>query len=405
MAERDKIGFIGVPWIAVPSGRPGSMGIMFDMVSRHLPPPCRAVVVSGTPSADPTREAEGVAYHRLLDRQDRYLFKTLARMHSLIPGAGPDYHFRSYFHRSYARRAATHLAEQEVDGIVFPLYPQWAPHIKAANPRARLVLWMQCEWLSAGPPFYEECLKAIDRVVCCSQFIADRIADRFPWAEDRLRVVPNGVDTRLFSPSRNPGRHQILYAGRLTPEKGAHVLLEAFERIAARYPDAQLVLAGPFWITPPSHLVGSTREKIRQWRRLGRKYEVMVRREARRMSSVFLAGHVGHKALVKLYRTASVLVHPALWNEPFGMILIEAMACGLPIVASRTGGIPEVIQHNRSGILVESGDVDDLVEGIERLFDSRETAARLGAAGRARAEKLFDWKDVAARMAEIALGG
>ena len=132
-------------------------------------------------------------------------------------------------------------------------------------------------------------------------------------------------------------------------------------------------------------------------------YEKKIRQTAHRMGTVFLTDHVNHKALVKLYRTASVLVHPALWNEPFGMILAEAMSCGLPVVASDTGGISEVVQNGRTGLLVAPGDVEGLVEAVERIFDSREIAVRMGTAGRARAEQLFDWKDVAARMAEIAL--
>jgi glycosyltransferase involved in cell wall biosynthesis len=379
------------------------MGIMVDKVSRHLPPPCRAVVVSGTYACDPSLEAEDVSYHRILDRKDRFLYANLGRLQNLIPGLGWDYHFRPYFHRSYVQRSAAYLAGQEVSSIVFPLYPQWAPQLKALNPKARLVLWMQCEWLSGGPAYYGKCLEHIDAIVCCSQFIADRIAARFPKVKDRVHAVPNGVDVRLFSPSENRNRHQIIYAGRLTPEKGAHVLLDAFKQIRVRYPDAQLILAGPFWMTPASQLVGSPKEKIRQWKRIGRRYEIHLRRKARRLKSVFLTDHIPHKALVKLYRTSSLFVHPSLWNEPFGMILAEAMACGLPVIASRCGGIPEVVQDGRSGILVEPNRVDQLVGAVERVFENRDLAARLGQAARARAEESFDWRNVASRMAEIAL--
>lgn len=403
MADRDKIGFISVPWCAVPSVQPGSMGIMVDMTSRHLPPECRSVVVSGTYNQDPGAEAEGVEYHRLVDRADRFFFKPLSELQSLVPGLKRDYHFRSYFHRAYIRRAAAVLAEQKVKSIVFPLYPQWAGVLKKACPDARLVLWMQCEWLSAGPASYEKYLKKIDRVVCCSEYIRDKIAQRYPWAGDRLSVVPNGVDTRQFVPSRSASRHQILYAGRLTPEKGAHVLIKAFEKIREHYIDAQLVLAGPFWITPTAHLVGSSKAQVREWRRLGEGYELLIKREAQRLGNVFLTGAVNHKALVRMYRTAAVFVHPCLWNEPFGMILAEAMACGLPVVASNVGGIPEVIHDSRSGLLTEPGDVDGLVKAVERLFDSRDAASRFSQAARTRAEEEYDWKKVADRMARIAL--
>jgi glycosyltransferase involved in cell wall biosynthesis len=402
LVERDKIGFISVPWTAVPSSQSGSMGIMVDKTSRHLPPSCQAVVVSGTHGADPAKEAEKVAYFRVMDRKDRFLLRPLTKGLSFVPGLHRDYHFRSFFHRFYIQHGAAILAEQEVDSIVFPLYPQWAPRIKALNPQARLILWMQCEWLSSGPAYFEKYLEHIDRVVCCSDYIKEKIAQRFPRIEDRLRTIPNGVDTRVFSPSLGRSRHLILYAGRITPEKGAHVLLRAFEQLLGRYPDAQLVLAGPFWITEASHLVGSSHEEVRQWKSLGKRYESLIRRDARRLKNVFLTGHVPHRSLVRMYSTASVFVHPSLWNEPFGMILAEAMACGVPVVASRCGGIPEVVQDGRTGILTEPGDVEELVEALERLFDSRETATRMGAAARGRAEESFDWERVAEMMAEVA---
>ena len=106
MVERDKIGFISVPWSGVPSNRSGSMGIMADQVSRRLPSSCQAVVVSGTHGHDPALEADGVKYHRILDRTDRYLFKTLSLMQNFLPGFYRNYHFRSYFHRSYIQKPA-----------------------------------------------------------------------------------------------------------------------------------------------------------------------------------------------------------------------------------------------------------------------------------------------------------
>lgn len=403
MAERDRIGFIGVPWASVPSKQPGSMGIMFDKISRMLPTHCESFVVSGAYAPDPEAEAEGVTYHRILDRKDRLICRNLYHLRRLWPGAGSDYHFSPFFHKHYALRAAEYLAKQEADAIIFPLYPQWAPVLHGKNPKAKLILWMQCEWLSAGPPWYEKYLDKIHRIVCCSDYLSDKIAKRYPQVSDRLRTVYNGVDSKLFHDSQIRCRHQILYAGRLTPEKGAHVLLRAFEQVRVRYPDAQLILAGPFWITPASQLVGALPKDLKKWRRKGKRYEIKIHRKAKKVGNVFLTDRVSHRALAKLYQTASILVHPALWNEPFGMILGEAMASGLPVVASRCGGVPEVVQDNRSGLLVEPGDVNGLIAAIERLFENKELASRMGAAGRARVEELFEWKNLADQMARIAL--
>jgi glycosyltransferase involved in cell wall biosynthesis len=117
-----------------------------------------------------------------------------------------------------------------------------------------------------------------------------------------------------------------------------------------------------------------------------------------------VAGRVRHRAWVdhaeipSLYRSSAMLVLPSVCEEPFGMPLVEAMASGLPVVATRVGGIPEVVEDGVTGLLVPPEDPVALAEAIARLLDDREYAAALGAAGRRRAEERFSWESVTARM-------
>lgn len=374
---------------------------MVDRLSRSLPPACEALVVSGIHDGPNNGEAEGIRYYRTLDWWDRCSFSVMAGIYSIIPGLAGGHAFRSFLHRGYVRRASHYLQSNGVGSVIFPHYPQWAVPLRAVMPDAKLVLWVLNEWLCFAPERLAACLKKVDRVVCSSRFIADKVIARYPWLEERVRVIPYGVDTARFTPSAKQLRHVILYAGRLAPERGIHILLRAFEQVREHYPDALLVVAGNVQLMPASLLSNlGDKKEVQGWKRLGARYESLLRRETQRQEGVFLPGRVDQSSMLKLYRTATVFVFPSLWNEPFGNVLPEAMACGLPIVATQSGGIPEVIEDNRSGMLKERGDADALAEAIGRIFDNRDLAARMGSAARTRAEEMFDWKHVAEMMVD-----
>ncbi|MFH2001467.1 MAG: glycosyltransferase family 4 protein, partial [Planctomycetota bacterium] len=395
MVDRDKIGFISAPWTSVPSAELDSFGLLVDRISRSLPPSCEAVVVSGVNDGSANQEAEGITYHHTLDWRDRYGYNALAFLCSLVPSSTRAYLFRSFFHRGYARRAAAFFQKNRVGSVVFPDHPQWAEPLRVALPDARLILWVQNELPCSGPAKFAENLKRIDRVVCSSNYIAQKMAARFPGIRDRLRIIPFGVDTTRFTPSAKQLRHVILYAGRLAPERGVHVMFKIFKQVREHFPDALLVMAGPVQLTPPPLLFcQGSKKDVKSWIRMGAHYEALLRKETQRLEGVFLPGRVDQSSMLKLYRTATLFVFPCLWNEPFGHVLPEAMACGLPIVASRCGGIPETIEDGRSGILRDRGDVDAWVAAIERIFDNRDLAARMSASARNRAEESFDWKRV-----------
>lgn len=403
MARRDLIGFLHAPDVQEPYTDIGPRNTgFFDRIPSDLPPPCQPVVVSVGHDGENSEGLESESRHSISDRKDRILYKPLAGLHGLISVSRGRYPFRRYFHRAYVRRAADIFKSSGVESIFFPLFPQWSAPLKLANPEAKLALWMPRGWLSAGPAWYERALESIDRIVCCSRFLADKVAERYPQVEDRIRLVPTGVDTKRWMPGANLSRHLLLYAGRLSPETGVHVLLKAFERLRAHYPDAQLILAGPFQVTSFSTQIELSRQERSQWQSLGRRYELQIRREAQRLGGVFFTGPLDAKAQLRIYRSASIFVYPALWSDPSGYAVLKAMACGLPVVASRCGALPEVVKDGRNGILADPGDVDQLVEAVERFFDSRDLAQRMGAASRTRTEELFDWKYAGQAVAKLA---
>jgi len=153
----------------------------------------------------------------------------------------------------------------------------------------------------------------------------------------------------------------VAFAGRLVPVKGADVLLRAFAKVLGRQPEARLLLAGD----------GPERGRLQ---RLAASLGIEA--------SLEMTGHLSREALDERFTKAWVQVVPSTWEEPFANAALEAMMRGTAVVASSTGGLPEIVADGRSGILVPHGDVDALARAIGRLLGDRDLADRMGLTGR-----------------------
>ncbi len=188
------------------------------------------------------------------------------------------------------------------------------------------------------------------------------------------RIITPGVDTDVFVPAGRPRGSTILYVGRLdrtSAWKGVDVLLEAVAAVAAEYPNARLRIVGS------GDAIDDHREQAR------------VLGIAQRVE---FTGQLAAGDLVRAYQEARMLVLPSRTeSESFGMTLVEAMACGRPVVGSAVGGIPSVIEDGRTGLLVPPGDPQALAAACRRLLADDELCAALGAQGRRRAEATYAW--------------
>ncbi|MCA3748878.1 MAG: glycosyltransferase family 4 protein [Rubrobacter sp.] len=196
-------------------------------------------------------------------------------------------------------------------------------------------------------------------------------------------IIPNGVDVGRFSPPPGLRRHpgEVLFVGRPVPRKGLPVLLEAFERVLAAVPEARLVI------------VGSRPGDVRVPKRL--------------LSSVEVRGVLDGEGLVRAMHSAEVLCAPSTGRESFGMVLVEAMAAGLPVLASDIPGYDRVITHGRDGLLCPPGDPEALSAALVGLLRDSALRERLAAAGRRTALR-YDWPRVAGEVEKVyraALGG
>jgi glycosyltransferase involved in cell wall biosynthesis len=200
-----------------------------------------------------------------------------------------------------------------------------------------------------------------------------------------VEITP-GVDTERFTPGAPASQRPrtVLYVGRMDRSsawKGVDVLVRAFAELAADVPGARLRLVG-----------GG--DAVEDHLRLAAELGVADRVEA--------AGELTGQALVDAVRTAAVAVLPSRTEaESFGMVLVEAMACGTPVVGSAVGGIPHAVADGETGLLVPPGDPAALAAACRKLLADGELADRLGAAGRLRAEQRFAWPGLMERYTDL----
>jgi len=214
-------------------------------------------------------------------------------------------------------------------------------------------------------------LGSVAAIVCVSADLADVTASRLP-AEfaDRIHVVPNGVDTEQFSPAigrRTNKRLRAIFVGRALPEKGPDVLLNAARRL--QRDDLEVLVVGSAGFAREAPLTP---------------YERSLRRLAADVPHVRFEPFVDRERLPGLLREADIFVAPSRWREPSGLSVGEALATGLPVIASHVGGIPEVTGD--AAVLVEPGDPVLLADALEHFANDH--AARNRYACKARAHAL-----------------
>lgn len=196
----------------------------------------------------------------------------------------------------------------------------------------------------------------VDAFIAPSRFMQDSIAHRAP--AERIRLLYNGIDVHSVRGTGSDGNY-VLFLGRLVPEKGVETLLKAHEQSSGTW---KLVIAG----------TGPLEDNLK----------------AKYNPSNFV-GYIAGDALKSMMDRASVVVVPSEWYENCPMSVLEAMAYGKPVVGSRIGGIPELVDEGRTGLLYEAGNVDQLAHALDRLMASPALRTQMGTAARRRVEDLF----------------
>ncbi len=222
----------------------------------------------------------------------------------------------------------------------------------------------------------------IDRIITGSATSAASVQEAFGLPSERIAVIHDGVDTDVFRPLERlePEQGSVLFVGNSEDRnKGARYLIEALNLLQHDV-DFRLTLVDrkmkDLKIVPP--LV---------W-----KYGLT--------RLVEYTGHLSTPELVRQYNRAQVLVSPSLY-EGFGLPAAEAMACGVPVVATRAGALPEVVEDGVTGLLVPPADPHALADAVRRLLSDPELCRRMGRAGRERIVQRFTWRETARRTLDL----
>lgn len=242
----------------------------------------------------------------------------------------------------------------------------------------RVVLHMHNSHLLSVPRRRLRTLR-LNAVVFCSEFLRSEAREHLP-SSVRTLVIPSGADESCFYPKVESAREEsqvpvVLFVGRLVPDKGVHIFQDALRQLAQKGVPAR------------GRIIGCVE--------FGRDVESDYLRtlKERKPENVEFGEYVTGEALGDEFRQASIFCCPSVWNEPFGMVNVEAMACGLPVVASAVGGIPEIFRHG-GAMLVPGGSVSALADALEILITDPARRKEIAAEGTRSFEGHFRWTAV-----------
>jgi spore coat protein SA len=256
------------------------------------------------------------------------------------------------------------------------------PRIHRAG--GQVVLHLHNSHLVEGP---ERLMRqvCVDRLVFVSEFLRQQAHQKFPQA-GASAVLYNGADQSIFYPGgkarKDSAPATVLFAGRLVEDKGVHVLLDAMKLLEAQAVPLQALIVG-------SSNFG-----------MGEETEYIRRLKASSPNTVEFLPYRTGKALGELFRAADMFCSPSIWDEPFGMVNVEALASGLPVVSTVGGGANEIFARG-GGILVERRSPVALASALRRLVENPDLRARLGQQGYAAFLERFTWSNARTQVQQI----
>ena len=344
-----KVALVSQPYDRLFPPTQNSIGLIVFYTALEIARTADVVVYGKHNSDDVMPEPLPFSVASLPVNQDRALQKVIRSFPWLASRLGIDGQIDD--HRQYRGRVGRRIARDRPDVVHLMNYWPWCRELKAAGSSHRLVLEMHCEWLSQHDrEAVAHQLEVVDAVVTVSEHIARTFLAAFPDFPGTVKTVGNGVDVEHFRPGPAGAagkRRRLLFVRRVSPEKGVHTLLEAFGALAGRMADVDLHIAGPQVPLSREFLLSlSSDQRVRELLRFydregnctyGDHLQEIIARHGLHERVRFL-GSVSHKDLLWVYQASDAIVNPSL-SESFGISVVEGMACGIPVVGTRVGGI------------------------------------------------------------------
>lgn len=229
-----------------------------------------------------------------------------------------------------------------------------------------------------------------NKIIVASHSMKGEVCGHFHVPAEKVEIIPNGIDVTKFdmSTDRQAVRRRydvqsheklVLCVGRLVPQKGIEYLIRAIPAIADRYPQAKFIFVGEGWMR--DYLESVSRSTGHHWK-------------------IKFTGFIPDQELTALMTSADVLVIPSVY-EPFGIVALEGMAAGVPVVASQVGGLAEVIEHDRTGVFVYPRNPDSIAWGVGHVLSNPDHANWITKNASEKVQKTYSWEAIADRTVDI----
>ncbi|RAP77723.1 glycosyltransferase family 4 protein [Paenibacillus montanisoli] len=289
--------------------------------------------------------------------------------------------------KTYLKNAIQKVKGNEYDLIQIDNRPSFAGAVRKAFPNTPISVFMHSMTFATSPMTTKRKANAdfkhANLIVANSESLQKSLINRFPAHQKKIHFVHLGVDTKKYYPRNKPSSKpfHLLFAGRLIPRKGVLTLLRAFKIARKTVPSLKLSVAG-----------GTGRPA----------YKAFLVKKARILKiPVQFKGNLTRKQMPLFYRSGDCFICPSQKHEAFGLVNVEAMASGIPVIASQIGGIPEIVQHGRNGLLVqEYSNPAAFAAHIVKLARDPELYRRLSSQAREDAKNQFSWKITATKLME-----
>jgi phosphatidylinositol alpha-mannosyltransferase len=237
-------------------------------------------------------------------------------------------------------------------------------------------------FVKMGEPLIKTLRKKISKVITVSKSAQRVVKETFGIDEQKTVVIPNGIDYDFFAKaepikSLRDGKFNILFVGRLEPRKGVKHLIRAYRIFKKIVPESRLIIVGEGMKTYYLSFVTEDIEK-----------------------NVWFVGSVPPNTLAHLYKSADICVFPSTRGESFGIVLIEAMAAGKPVIAGNCEGYKETLENGRYGIVVDPKDEDSLARAMVELYYKEDLRKELSLQGQEYAKK-FDWSNIIQKIVKV----
>ncbi|MEM2309706.1 MAG: glycosyltransferase family 4 protein [Candidatus Bathyarchaeia archaeon] len=227
------------------------------------------------------------------------------------------------------------------------------------------------------------------RIIVTSNAMKREVEDHFHLPSEKIDIIPNAIDASKYNIpvdrgnvkrrfGIDPSERIVLFVGRLVPQKGVEYLIMAAPKIVERHPDARIVIVGDGW---------------------SKDYLLSLAASTGCQHKITFLGFISDQDLIEIMLSSDVLVVPSIY-EPFGIVALEGMAAGIPIVASNTGGLAEIIEHDRTGFLAYKENPDSIAWGVNRILSDPGYASWLVQNAKRKIREVYSWDAVARRTIE-----